>query len=474
MAKAPTRAELERSRQLWAGTAREEALDGMFGAMREAAQEATGLDVCIAAAHPGEVGLPLPALSLRYLFQSTVFPLGKIVQITGEEGSCKSSFLYEVFRWHMVYGGGAAFMENEDKDSPELRNSILGWNARWLRRLEICETRALEDWMDALTMFAEISSAQQDAELGPGRTIPVAFGIDSIMSTAPREELDKIQKEGHSSRNYALAANLISAYMKSMPKRLGGYPFTIIGTNHLKPSTDYMGRPVSNVSGGKSVKFHETYEIEMHRAPGCDIDLLNYGGLRLKLVARKNSLGPSRKQIAAELLWWMEEFTDPDTGVVGFRQQTAWDWDTASIEMLLSFENAKGKRTIFNRLMEICDINVANRGARTAWSRALGIPEVEPQDFRVLGAALERHPELLEQMYPTLGITARRPFQPGVDYRVLLDVARTEANAEATNLYGSVDNMPRLDPETFDPEGRLAVPPDAAPPVETEGQDGTQ
>jgi hypothetical protein len=39
------------------------------------------------------VGLPLPALCLRYLFQSTVFPLSRMTMITGQQGSCKSAFL---------------------------------------------------------------------------------------------------------------------------------------------------------------------------------------------------------------------------------------------------------------------------------------------------------------------------------------------------------------------------------------------
>jgi RecA/RadA recombinase len=385
------------------------------------------------------------------LFQSTVFPLSRIMQITGEEGSCKLSFQFEMMRWHHVYGGGSVFIENENKDSPEMRYSILQWNEQWLRRHELIQTYALEEWMDALTTFTTVARAQQDHADGPGHTIPIMFSVDSIMATAPQEQIDKIEKEGHASRNFALAANLIASYMRTMPQRIKSYPFTICGTNHLKPSTDFMGRPTSTVPGGKSVKFMETYEIEMHRAPSGDIDKLDYGGIRVRFVGRKNSLGPSRKQIVAELLWWYEEMAD---GMV--RQRTAWDWDTATVDLLLSFETAKGKKTLFNHLRDICRIVPKSKRERKASCPTLGIDE--PVEYRQIGAALERRPDLLSQIYGVLGIQQRRAFQPGLDYRDLLQ-QEAEAGEEASaSLYEHPEDLPSPDADTLDPTG-AALPP---------------
>ncbi len=422
----------------WTGDQRDASLNGMFDAMRAEAQNELGNDISIGSeAEANLVGLPLPALCLRYLLQSSTFPLSRIAQITGEEGSAKSALLYEMFRWHMVYGGGAVLAENENKDSPELRQSILQWRPDWLSRLVTKPAYALEEWQDIFTTFITIARNQQDNAGGPGRTVPICFGVDSLMATAPQSEIEAVRKDGHASRGYALAANLIARYMRTMPERIKFYPFTIIGTNHLKPSTDMRGLPTSNVPGGKAVKFMETYEIEMKRAPGHDIDKLEYGGLRVKLTARKNSLGPSRKSITAELLWWYA-----DDGQGNFRQQTAWDWDTATVEMLLAFENAKGKKTIFNRLRDITGIRVASKSMRTAYSDVLGIPKSDPQLYRVVGSQLEQRPDLLTQVYQVLGITHRRPFQPGVDYRELLATAREEAQTATDDLYEDVEALP--------------------------------
>lgn len=436
----------------WDGDQRDSSIDGMFESMRQQASLELGRnDISIGMESEAMlVGLPLPALSLRYLFQSTVFPLSRIIQVTGEEGSCKSAFQFEMMRWHHVYGGGSVFIENELKDSPELRHSILQWNEQWLRRHEIIKTYDLEGWQEALTKFTRIAQEQQDAQGGPGHTIPIMFSVDSLMATAPREQIEKIRKEGHASRNYALAANLIAAYMRTMPEFIQAYPFTICGTNHLKPSTDFMGRPTHTIPGGKSVKFMETYEIEMHRAPSGDIDKLDYGGIRLRMVARKNSLGPSRKQIVAELLWWYEDIN----GMM--KQRTAWDWDTATIDLLLSFDTAKGKKTLYNALQEICRIVVKNKGKRLATCPTLGLNE--PVEYRQIGAALESRPDIMAEMYPILGIQQRRGFQPGIDYRDLLATAQQEAADQHAALYTNIENMPTPDADTLDPSG-AAVPP---------------
>lgn len=422
----------------WTGDQRNASLNGMFGAMRDQARQELGSAVSIGTeAEANLVGLPFPALCLRYLFQSTVLPLSRIYQITGEEGSAKSAFLYEVMRWHAVFGGGSILAENENKDSPELRQSILQWNEAWMARLLVKQTYSLEEWQDVLTTFVEIAKKQQDAVGGAGRTVPLCFAVDSLMATAPQSEIDAVNKDGHASRGFALAANLIARYMRTMPERIQQYPFTMFGTNHLKPATTPTGLPTANIPGGKSVKFMETYEIEMKKAMNADIDLNTHGGLRLKFIARKNSLGPSRKSITAELLWWN---SDAEDGV--WRQRTAWDWNTATINLLMSFETAKGKRTIYNLLKDITGIEIASRTAGTAYSTVLGIPKSAPQEYRIVATELEKRPDLLTQLYKVLGIAERRAFQPGMDYQQMLREASSEASASTAERYANMAELP--------------------------------
>lgn len=422
----------------WTGDARDPSLNGMFSSIQREAQHKLGGEVSIGTeAEANLVGLPLPALCLRYLFQSTVFPLSRITQITGEEGSAKSAFAYEIMRWHMIYGGGAVLAENENKDSPELRQSLLQWRQDWFSRMITKPTYSLEEWQDVFTTFVDLAAKAQDAEGGAGRTVPICFVVDSLMATAPQSEIDAIKKDGHASRGFALAANLIARYMRTMPERIKFYPFTVVGTNHLKPGTDARGLPTSTTPGGKSVKFMETFEVEMKKALGHDIDRLEYGGLRVKFVAKKNSLGPSRKSITAELLWWYE---NDEAG--NWRQRTSWDWDTASVDLILAFESAQGKKTIYNYLRDITGITVSSKSQRKAYSSVLGYSKNDPQDYRVIGGALENRPDLLSEVYKVLGIATRRGFQPGMDYRDMQQEALAEVRSRTESLYTDASALP--------------------------------
>lgn len=425
----------KRNESIWQAETREQSLDGMFGAMRdEACKRLQRTDISVGAeVEQLLIGLYLPALSLRYLFQSTVLPLGRVLQVTGEEGSCKSAFGYEIMRWHFMYGGGAVHIENENKDSPELRNSILTWQPQWLQRLEFIQTYTLEQWQQALTTFLSIGQAYLDAPDGPGHTIPICYLLDSLMATLPEQVLKKIMKEGNAALGYPVAARLISEYMRSVAAQLEQYPFTIVCTNHLKPGQDDMGRPTYAVPGGKSVRFMETYEIMMSKTGSADIDLRDYGGIRVRLRAEKNSLGPSRKQIVAELLWWLREDAD---GVM--RQHTEWDWHTASIMLLLSFNETsgrqngfgvRGKKDLFDSLQDICHIVVTDGSHRQAKCKDLGI--TEPVSYHELGLALERHPDILAAMYPLLGIARRREYQAGMNYRQMRQSMAAESQQVA-------------------------------------------
>lgn len=427
----------------WTEDRREDSLDGMFGNMCAAANTHLGRDDIVVGTDADQlvVGLPFPALCLRYLHQSDVFPLSRVWQLAGEEGSCKSAMLYEIMRWHMIYGGGGCLAETENKDAPMLRHSILEYNAHWISRCAYAGCDTVEQWQDYLTVNINNFRAMLDLAGGPGRTVPVCFGIDSLTAVDSQKEIDKTMKEGHASRGYATIAMLISRYMRQgVAKNLRGFPFSLVGTNHLKPSTDERGLPKDHVPGGKAVPFMATFMYAMKRL--ADIDLSEYGGVRVNIKLAKNSVGVSRKAIQADMLWWQELAPDGRTT----RQRHVWDWHTATIDMFAAFEVTEGKKTLFKELMKICDLRL-QRKTKTVWSRTLGIPESAPVPYRVAGQLLETRLDLLLPMYPLLGINAHTKFQPGLDYRQMELQAQAKEAQQGATLYETHagPEMPQLD-----------------------------
>jgi len=363
------------------------------------------------------VGIPIPSFTIRYLLQSNVLPLGKIWHLAGEEGSCKSAFLYEMMRWHYMCGGGVALAQNENKDSPELRRSIMKHNPIYAQRFIKDDTSSMEEWQSFISAAMADTAAMYDSKDGPGATWPMLLAVDSLTATSPEAEIEGIDLTGHATRGFALMANLISRYMRFMPGKVLDKPFSIIGTNHLKPGTDQRGLPKDAVPGGMSVKFMETYEFKMKRL--ADIEKAKYSGITIEFTVKKNSLGQSRRRAKADMIWWAGRA--PDGSV---RQETAWDWDTATVDLLLSFENAKGKKTLFKELQAVCDIKVVSRRQRKAYSTELGIPKDEPVNFRAIGAALEKRQDLLDGLYELLGIVKRPVWNQNIPF---IDALKAEA-----------------------------------------------
>ena len=380
------------------------------------------------------VGLPLPSLSLRYLFQSTVFPLSRMTMVTGQQGSCKSAFLYEIFRWHRMFGGRNVLLECETKDSPELRASILEYDPK---AVGVKPCNSLEEWQAALTKFITLNQDMMTGTKtnpGPGRIIPFCIGIDSLMAKASEENIEKVMKEGFAGRGHPVEALKISQFMKVWPQKLFGWPFSVVGTNHLKPSTDHMGRPTRNIPGGMSLKFQETYEIEMAFLE--DIKRADHEGVVVQMLARKNSLGPSRKKIKASLVWW-NEYVDPSNSEVaamialaGERppdqpfviQRTMWNWHTSSIELLLEIQSKDPGR--WRKIEPYLDLHPERSKGNMVWSTALGIAPTEKVTFREAGEILETRPDILSHIHGLLGIRERYVFEPGKDFKSQLDKAK--------------------------------------------------
>jgi RecA/RadA recombinase len=426
---------------IWVGPEREHAVDQMFAAAVQAVRDATELDGLYLGSEMDavHVGLPLPALCLRYFFQSTVFPLGRVIQLAGPFGSCKTAFLDELMRWHMVYGGGGAIAECEGKDASLMRHGILDYNPVWLRRIEYGEANKLEDWQQFLTASLIQFQTVMDMPGGPGRTIPILFGVDSLTAVDTATEIAKVAEAGHSSLGYATQANLITRFMRQgVVGRLRGYPFTICGTNHLKIKMEAPRPgmpPGTKTPGGEAVNFMATFLVEMHRVK--DISTAHYEGIRVSFKLEKNGIGPGRKKFEAQLLWWWEPDETGET-----RQRFAWDWHTATIELLLSFSEPKStKKTLGQALKDITGI--VKDSASQSHSRVLGI--TEPTENRIVGQALEARPDLLAQLYPLLGINRYSVFEPGMDYLAMLDRARHTV-AEAAPIYDTA-TLPELDAE---------------------------
>lgn len=414
------------------------------------------------------VGLPIPSLMLQYVIGINILPLSRIFQIVGQEGSCKSSFLYEIMRWFCRYGGVAIFAENENKDAKDLRDAILKHDAESSRRVAAYPTKSIEDWQ---TLMTRTVVSNKEVMVGPngkggvGKIYPVLIGVDSIKGTNLRGAIEKVLQEGYASIEYPKMAAVISQYMQTIPELIGGFPFLIIGTNHLKPSVNPVNPniPVDNVPGGKSLKFMETYEIKMEKlgsfetlpagaseGRGDDLPLgKKPGGVRLRFRVSKSCTGPTKRFGDACFYWDYQSIPLIDNDgnpvhdedglpILQTQQHAWWDWWGADIDFLLSWQSElrkDAKAEERRALREVIDLqeHTSSKGKRIS-SQVLGIPADAPVTFQKAGAMLHARPDLLRKLRNELGILERTAFQPGLDYAEQVEAASRKSRIEFESL----------------------------------------
>lgn len=406
--------------------------DAAWTAHREVLQKSNDRDDLIVAGRARQlvVGIPLSALCLKYLIQSSVLPVGRLYQITGLEGSCKSSLLADMMRWVMINLGYAMVFEAEAKDIAELREAIWEYNPTWLNvRALIQQCNSMNSWMRALgTEIDEVRKYNEGygGAPGVGWRNPYIYGIDAFTAAASDETIGKIDKEGVG-RSFPVEANLIAQYGRTLPVKLRGTSIIIAGTNHLKPKRDDQGNEISNSPGGRAIKFMESIELEMERQG--KFKSAQRSGVWLRVETMKNSLGERLKSIRVALVWdwhWNEDRQD-------WVQHAAFDWHSATVDMLLQFEKDKESKATWNAINDVVEINRTRNGR--FWSPRLGIPEDRPVTRHEFGRAIDYDLELQTQLYPILGITRRSVFRPGVPLAETIRIASSEADAQLPNYY---------------------------------------
>jgi hypothetical protein len=363
------------------------------------------------------IGLPLQAVSLRYLFGNDVFPYSRMTELVGVSESCKTAFLFELYRWHIyntseviefdpdsVHGG---FVHNlvEPRDSPDLRESIIQLNDQF--DFPVVQSDCVEDWQKACSDW--IKKAEERFERG-AMPYPVALGLDSLTAVTTKNEMDKTWDQGYAEPGYSQIAKHINMWAKVFFNKMAPWPVSFVGVNHLKENKSPQGMPIRTVPGGASIKFAATFMFRLQRRE--DIELLNESGRIIEIFTEKNSLSPgNHEKLKVRMTWRFD-----DEG----KQQTIWDWHDATVDLLNSFEATRKKR-----IMEIVAIENVDKTRRTADCSALGLKKVS---WHELGKAISEDADILAGLDKFFNVRKRHKFQLGVPYSEQVRMAK-EADA---------------------------------------------
>jgi len=342
------------------------------------------------------VGIPLPALSLMYLFDSDVFPLGKTVGFAGAPQSQKSALLFELIRWFQGLSGYGKVVECEgNKVSPTLLSSIIG--AEGFKQVMIDPCRTIDEARKRIVHTLDFLKKND-----PEKKIPFILGLDSATGSTDDETVDKmLGDDDYGGRSYPITALYYTNLLKVLSAEMAGWPFSFVFTNHLKEKpSDMPGLPAKkHMPGGAALMFHSSYVFWLTRigkeqrmtrmvngeAVSCPVETR-----KLLLECFKTSLGTDGRQITVDFSWWYE----------GENQVSMFDWSAATARMLYGMQDKesaelkqfRGIKMIRGGLEDMLDISVNNQ---LFTSKKLGLTKLTDHDF---GEAVHADAKLMEQL----------------------------------------------------------------------------
>ena len=373
----------------------------------------------LVAGQSASIGIPAP-FAFQFVTMNSTLPLGRIIQLVGIEGTNKSSLAFEFVRWFKCAGGYGVLHETEDKYSDRMACSLIGYPATpddWVLGVVQCEST--EDWQSKISTTIEdyVQKLTVKAKKGdpkpPGCVIPVMLLLDSLMGKLSNESQARIETQGHGSRKHPDEALIISQWLKALTKRLTKLPMTLTCINHLKPQKAEQGHHIERrKSGGREIGFSESFELQLDKIKAIskeetDGNAFERGGNTLRLTCYKNSLGETKRSCMVDII--CEHRHVEELGRT--RQYSWWDWNKASIDLLMSYKGAR--RDKINEIVDLHD----GKNAQMAWSKTLGCNQAKDQITRTeLGKRLEENEEVKGELRSLLGIESNQVFRVGVDY----------------------------------------------------------
>jgi RecA/RadA recombinase len=376
------------------------------------------------------IGLPLPALSARYLLQSNIFPLSRFTQLRGEFSAGKSAMLVEIMRWFTIYGGGGVMIDTENKGSRSMIDGLFGHNPEYMKRAVVVKAESVEEWQKKYISLCQLIHKQAD---NGGDVYPMCIGVDSISAVEVERRVEKVADEGHAAAGHPYLARNLSDFMRTaLIPTLRHYPIAFVATNHLKEEINQMGfgAPKKYAPGGASLDYYPTLIIDMERVSKKLVEKNGQEGQQVRMIATKNNLGAPGRRVIVNLMWYPKTITYVDESNekrYKTQQHHFWDWHTATTRLLLDLQDPERKPQpghdpkLAEIMKQVCDLEykhgTKNQDTPLVYSNALGISKQDAVPEVEISLMIEENKKVCGLLHGLLGINEYAVCDPAVKYR---------------------------------------------------------
>ena len=237
------------------------------------------------------------------------YPIGRIVEVSGLEGSGKSLLAAHALKNTQKLGGVAVYIDTESAVSEEYLNAI-GVDVSQLIYMPM---DALENIFQAVeTIISKVRESNKD------RLVTIV--VDSIMGASTLLELESTyEKDGYATSK----AIILSKAMRKLPLLLARQNILLILTNQLRVNMGVSFGEKYTTSGGKAVGFASSLRLRL--SPLSKIKVKDSNGIEaivgVKTNAKvtKNRMGPPLRDVNYDIYFdsgvdnygsWLETLKD--------------------------------------------------------------------------------------------------------------------------------------------------------------------
>lgn len=399
---------------------------------------------------PMKLGLPIP-LPLEFVLDTQVMPLGVMLEANGPPMSCKSMLMYEFGRIASMANGWMESVLTEGKASETAARSIIGWddvgqNSFLMKKANDLNhaMQLIRESMDNIKRVQETTNPQTKKPYGD--VFPVVVAVDSIMGALARESMDKITKKGEAGRSFPVEALQLTQFIKYLASCIQNEPWLFFLINHRKERPKDPNQPHAPVEfskpGGKQIQFSDSYELVLHMMRAwSEVDQSDTGGVevqyrRIRIDNGKNSAGTDSRHIFVDVCW--RAIRNPDDREGGMLQQTLWDWDSATVDLLMDWKDVKKHRLISKASDEYSPERKMDRFFHIRrvtgdkyWSKNFGMTAADAVDKREMGKMIQGDPEVRTAIRRAFNIAEGREWIGGTSYSSMLRKVLKEAQKDA-------------------------------------------
>ena len=314
------------------------------------------------------IGLPLPALSLEYLWGSNVMYLGALYGLAGPAQSFKSSLAQEFGKLICAAGGVNTVCETEGgKIAAAVLQQIYGrLSDRVSMRLEY-SVEAAQAYLSVCIEWAKTKFPRRDQLVG--------IILDSLNGSSGQERHKAIKKKGHAERGFPIEAMLWSKWFQDQAPKLVRWPIVFMFVNHEK--TDINNLNIKRHPGGDAQDFYATIYMHVRRAgtnEGAE-QVVNH----IKLQTVKHSLSLPGRRINIPFV------LEKATGKMFF------DWGHSTADLLAD------TKTLGPAVKDIVEVTSSSNSmtalTRTFSCKQLGLVRVTGAE---LGAAIHKDRKIMK------------------------------------------------------------------------------